>query len=200
MTVMLDIGADGHQPALRVRPWLTVDMPDLVAAIAREYPDRGLWSYPEVNVPGPQRWTGPRNEDEAALWLSGQERGWERGDWLTFAVLDASQNRAVGHIGLKNRAGGQVGIGDRGEISYWTAPDARGRGIASAAVRAVTHWAFTRFGADRLPGIMLVHDLDNPASCRVAAKSGYPFREYSPANPPYWLTDGHIHLAEATPQ
>jgi hypothetical protein len=45
---------------------------------------------------------------------------------------------------------------------------------------------------------MLVHDVDNPASCRVALKSGYPFRELSPANPPYWFTDGHIHLAEAT--
>jgi RimJ/RimL family protein N-acetyltransferase len=112
-------------------------------------------------------------------------------------VLGAAQDRVVGHVGLKNRDGGQVGSGARGEISYWTAADARGRGIASAAVRAVTHWAFTTFGADRLPAVMLVHDLDNPASCRVAAKSGYPFREVSPANPPFWLTDSHIHLAEA---
>jgi RimJ/RimL family protein N-acetyltransferase len=66
-------------------------------------------------------------------------------------------------------------------------------------VRAVTHWAFTTFGAARLPRIMLVHDVDNLASCRVAAKSGYPFREVSPARPPYWFTDGHIHLAEASP-
>lgn len=195
---MLDIAADGRRPALRVRRWLGVDMPDLLAAMAREYPERGLWSHPDVAVPGPQPWSGPRNEHEAARWLSGQQRGWERGDWLTFAVLDAMQSRAVGHVGLKNRDGGQVGGGGCGEISYWTAADARGRGIAPAAVRAVTQWAFSSFGADRLPRIMLVHDLDNPASCRVAAKSGYPFSEHSPANPPYWLTDGHIHLAEAT--
>jgi hypothetical protein len=36
------------------------------------------------------------------------------------------------------------------------------------------------------------------ALCRVAAKSGYPFHQLSPANPPYWFADGHIHLAEAT--
>jgi GNAT superfamily N-acetyltransferase len=86
----------------------------------------------------------------------------------------------------------------RGEIGFWTAADARGLGIAPAALRAVTDWAFGAFGASGLPRIMLVHDLDNPASCRVAAKGGYPFHELSPANPPYWFTDGHIHVAEAT--
>jgi RimJ/RimL family protein N-acetyltransferase len=173
-------------------------MPDLLAAMAREYPERGLRPHPDLDVPGTQRWSGPRNDQEAAIWLSGQDRGWECGDWLTFAVLDVSQNRAVGQVGLMNRDGGRIGIGERGEISYWTAADARGRGIAPAAVRAVTAWAFSSFGAERLPRIMLVHDLDNPASCRVAAKSGYQFHELSPANPPSWFTDGHIHLAEAT--
>jgi len=197
MAVVLEIAADRHRPALRVRPWLAADMPELLAAMVREYPERGLWSHPDVDVPGQQLWTGPRNDVEADLWLSGQQRGWDRGDWLTFAVLDASQAKAVGHVGLKNRDGGQVGIGEWGEISYWTAADARGRGIAPAAVRAVTAWAFSSFGAERLPRVMLVHDVGDPASCRVAAKSGYPFHEFSSANPPYWFTDGHIHLAEA---
>jgi RimJ/RimL family protein N-acetyltransferase len=198
MTVVLDIASAGGRMPLRVRPWLAADMPDLLAAMAREYPARGLWSHPDVDVPGPQPWTGPRNEEEATLWLCGQDRGWEGGDWLTFAVLDAAQNTVVGHVALKNRDGGEVGIGERGEIGFWTAADARGRGIAPAAVRAVTDWAFSSFGAERLPGIMLVHDVDNPAPCRVAVKSGYPFHELSPAHPPYWFTDGHIHLGEAT--
>jgi RimJ/RimL family protein N-acetyltransferase len=198
MTVVLDIASAGDRTPLLVRPWLAADMPDLLAAMAREYPERGLWSHRDVDVPEPQSWTGPRNKEEAALWLSGQDRGWEGGDWLTFAVLDAAQNKVVGHVALKNRDGGQVGIGERGEIGFWTAPDARGRGIAPAAVRAVTDWAFSSFGAERLPGIMLVHDVNNPASCRVAVKSGYPFHELSPANPPYWFADGHIHLGEAT--
>jgi RimJ/RimL family protein N-acetyltransferase len=198
MTVVLETATDGDRSALLVRPWLAADMPDLHAAMACEYPATGLGTHPDVAVPGPQRWSGPRNDQEAVLWLSGQDRGWECGDWLTFAVLDVSQNRVVGHVGLWNRDGGKVGIGERGEIGYWTAAGARGRGVAPAAVRAVTTWAFSSFGAERLPLIMLVHDLDNPASCRVAEKSGYPFRELSPANPPYWFTDGHIHLAKAT--
>lgn len=171
-------------------------MPDLLAAMALEYPSRGLWSHPDVDALGP-RWTGPRDEEEAALWLSGQELGWNAGDWLTFAVLDATADKVVGHVGLKNRDGGKVGVGGRGEIGFWTAPAERGRGIAPAAASAVTDWAFATFGATALPAIMLVHDLDNPASCRVAAKCGYPFHELSPANPPHWFADGHIHLAEA---
>jgi hypothetical protein len=71
---------------------------------------------------------------------------------------------------------------------------ARGRGIAPAAVRAVTAWVFDAFAGTSLRQIMLVHDVGNPASCRVAQKAGYPFRELSPANPPRWLTDGHIHM------
>ena len=199
---ILDIAVYGDRPALRLRPWLAADMPDLLAAMALDDPDGdpwkgGPWGHPGVRVAGPHGRTRPRGNEEAALWLSGQERGWEDGDWLTFAVVDASLGRAVGQIALWNRDGGQVGTGEQGEIGYWTAADARGRGIAPAAVRAVTHWAFASFGAARLPRIMLVHDVGNHASCRVAAKSGYPFRELSPARPPHWFTDGHIHVAEA---
>ena len=197
MPRVLDVPASDRRPSLVLRPWLAADMPDLLAAMKREYPERGLWSHPDVDVPGPTQWTGPRNDEEADLWLSGQDLGWERGDWLTFAVLDASRQQVVGHVAVKNRDGGQVGTGERGEIGYWTAAEARGRGIAPAAVRAVTDWAFSTFGAHGLPAIMAVHDVDNPASCRVAVKSGYPFRELSPARPPLWFTDGHIHVAEA---
>jgi RimJ/RimL family protein N-acetyltransferase len=197
MTVVLETAADRGGPALRLRPWLAADMPGLVAEMACEYPSYGLWSHPDLDVPGSPHWTGPRDDQEAARWLSGQDHGWECGDWLTFAVLDVSQDRPVGHVSLKNRDGGKVGAGERGEIGYWTAASTRGQGIASSAVRAVTAWAFAGFGADGLPRIMLVHDLDNPASCRVAEKSGYPFLELSPASPPHWFTDGHIHLAEA---
>jgi RimJ/RimL family protein N-acetyltransferase len=58
----------------------------------------------------------------------------------------------------------------------------------------VTDWVFDSFAGASLRQIMLVHDVGNPASCRVAEKAGYPFRELSPANPPHWFTDGHIHM------
>jgi hypothetical protein len=36
----------------------------------------------------------------------------------TLSRPEAAQDRAVGQVGLKNRDGGKVGIGGRGEISY----------------------------------------------------------------------------------
>lgn len=197
MAVVLDIVADGKRPALRVRPWLAEDMPELLAATEREHPGRGLRSHPIVGVPGRRQRSDPPTEGEADRWLSAQQRGWGNGEWLAFAVLDQRWDRVVGHVGLMNRDGGRVGTGEQVEISYWTAPAARGRGVAPAAVRAVTDWAFGSFGPGLVPDIMLVHDVDNTASCRVAAKSGYPFLRLSPASPPDWFTDGHIHVAKA---
>jgi RimJ/RimL family protein N-acetyltransferase len=193
MAVSLAVAAEGRTPALLLRPWQAADMPGLLAAMDREYPAGGLRSNPYVGA-GLRRWTGPRDENEAASWLSGQDRGWQSGDWLALAVV-GRRGRVVGQVGLMNREGGRVGDGGFGEISYWTAADARGLGIAPAAVRAMTRWAFGSFGSDGLPLIMLVHDLDNPESCRVAGKSGYEFSEISPANPPLWYSAGHVHVA-----
>ena len=197
MIVSLAVAAAGRTPALVLRPWLAADMPGLLAAMGHDYPSEGLRPHPDAAA-GPVRWTGPRDDHEASIWLSGQDRGWRVGDWLTLAVLD-QQGRVLGQVGLTNRAGGRIGSGGFGEIHYWTAAEARGLGIAPSAVRAMTRWAFGCFGSDCLPLIMLVHHLDNLASCRVAEKSGYRFWEISPANPPFWHTPGHVHVAASRP-
>ena len=197
MGVSLAVAAEGSRPALLLRPWQVADMPGLLAAMEREYPAGGLRSNPYLGD-GPGRWTGPRDENEAAIWLSGQDRGWHSGDWLALAVV-GPRGRVVGQVGLMNREDGCVGDGGFGEISYWTAAGARGLGIAPAAVRAMTRWAFGFFSSDGLPLILLVHDLDNAASCRVAEKSGYEFSEISPANPPLWHAAGHVHVAASRP-
>jgi RimJ/RimL family protein N-acetyltransferase len=197
MTVSLAVAAEGRRPALLLRPWQVADMPGLLAAMDRDYPSQGLWPHPDLDV-GPGRWTGPRDDHEAAVWLSGQDRGWRTGDWLTLAVL-GQQGRVLGQVGLTNRTGGLVGNGGFGEIHYWTAAEARGLGIAPSAVRTMTQWAFECFASGGLPLIMLVHDVDNLASCRVAGKSGYRLWEISPANPPFWSTSGHVHVATSHP-
>jgi RimJ/RimL family protein N-acetyltransferase len=55
------------------------------------------------------------------------------------------------------------------ELGYLVTPEHRGRGVATAIVRALTDWAFAR-GAQR---VFLVIDVENPASSRVAAKAGF---------------------------
>jgi RimJ/RimL family protein N-acetyltransferase len=196
-----------RQPALILRPWRAADIPALAAEMRREYPIGGMWPRPDERpvrtaLPGGAgRQAGADGERDAAWWLASQDRGWRDGDRLSFAVRaadDAGGWALAGHVGLKNRQeAGRVGERETAEIGYWTAVAARGRGIAPAAVKAVTEWAFGAFAGTGLRQIMLVHDVGNPASCRVADKAGYPFRELSPANPPHWLTDGHIHMRQA---
>ena len=142
MTVSLAVTVEGHTPALLLRPWQAADMPGLLAAMDYDYPSQGLRPHPDVDA-GPVGWTGPRDDHEASIWLSGQDRGWRVGDWLTLAVVD-QQGRVLGQVGLKNRAGGRIGNGGFGEIHYWTAAEARGLGIAPSAVRAVTRWEIGR--------------------------------------------------------
>ena len=186
MTVELRVPIAASRSALLLRPWLALDMAALAAEMDREYPARGLWP------------AGPRDEQDAVEWLASQDRGWENGGWLTFAVFEEAATSGyclAGHVGLKNREpGGRVGQEETAEISYWTAVRSRGRGVAPAAVRVVTAWAFDAFSAARMRQIMLVHDVANLASCRVADKAGYPFKQFSPANMPFWSTDGHIHM------
>jgi RimJ/RimL family protein N-acetyltransferase len=204
----LCVPAVSRQPALILRPWRAADIPALAAEMSREILLGGMWSRPDDRpvrtvLPGDaERRTGPTDEREAARWVASQDRGWCDGDRLSFAVLetdDVGDCVLAGNVGLKNRdEAGRIGERETAEIGYWTALAARGRGVAPAAVRAVTDWVFDVFGGARLRQIMLVHAVDNPASCRVAEKAGYPFREFSPANPPHWSTDGHIHIRRAS--
>jgi len=61
-------------------------------------------------------------------------------------------------------------VGADGEIGYWVAPDARGRGVATRAVTLLRDFAHERLGLERL--VMQIHP-DNAASCRVAEKVGF---------------------------
>jgi len=72
---------------------------------------------------------------------------------------------------------GSVGIGAVDDVhatawlSYWLAAGARGRGLAAAALVGASAWAVRELGTFRLE---LGHRVNNPASCRVATRAGYP--------------------------
>jgi RimJ/RimL family protein N-acetyltransferase len=57
-----------------------------------------------------------------------------------------------------------------GEIGYWCAAEARGRGVITRAVRLVCRHAFEDLGMGRLE---ILVDPDNVASRRVAEKAGF---------------------------
>lgn len=101
-----------------------------------------------------------------ARYLEAQRR---RGRLMHFAIASQHDGGYLGEILLFLRAeqAAELGVG---EIAYATAPAARGRGIASAAVDLLSRWAFSALGLARLqqsiaPG--------NSSSVRVAEKAGY---------------------------
>ena len=88
--------------------------------------------------------------------------------------LPSTQNFAVS---VGGQALGNVGIShiehrlDTGWMHYWLAPEARGRGLATRAVASVAGWAFREQDLFRLE---LGHRVNNPASCSVAIRAGFP--------------------------
>jgi RimJ/RimL family protein N-acetyltransferase len=88
---------------------------------------------------------------------------WAAGTAANVAVVDAADGALLGAVGLRLRDG-------IGEVGYWTAPDARGRGVAPRATRLQARWGFEVLG---LPRIELLADVDNVASQRAADKAGF---------------------------
>ena len=81
-------------------------------------------------------------------------------------LLESDTNRAVGQVGLwlTELAHGRARAG------YFVAPSARGRGIAAAAMTALTRFAWTIPALDR---IELYIEPWNLASIRTAERAGY---------------------------
>jgi RimJ/RimL family protein N-acetyltransferase len=82
-------------------------------------------------------------------------------------VLDATTGRLAGNVSLW-----QIDLERTrsASVGYRTAPWARGQGVATTALLALTGWAFGAVGIER---ISLPHTVGNDASCRVAEKAGY---------------------------
>jgi RimJ/RimL family protein N-acetyltransferase len=80
-----------------------------------------------------------------------------------FVICDAVTGERLGNIGLVHAAG-------VAEVSYWLAAGARGRGVATRALRLISRWAFDRIGLDEL---RLWTHVDNLASRKVAERAGF---------------------------
>ena len=88
---------------------------------------------------------------------------WAAGSAANVAVVDAASGALLGAIGLTLRDG-------IGEVGYWTAPEARGRGVATRAAVLHTDWALQVLG---LPRVELLADVGNLGSQRVAERAGF---------------------------
>jgi len=101
----------------------------------------------------------------ARAWLERYEEGRAEGTREAFAVVDED-----GHL-LGLAVAPTIDRETRtAELGYIVAPAARGRGVATAALRELTEWAFSELGMLRLE---LQISPGNTASKRVAERCGY---------------------------
>ena len=130
---------------VRLRPFEEGDVPAIAAAC----------QDPEI-----PRWTAvpsPYTEADARQWLESDEEE-------SFAVVDKASDELLGSIGVRYFDGGI------GEVGYWVKREARGRGVATRALRLIARWALVDKGLGRF---QLRADVANEASQRVAEKAGF---------------------------
>jgi RimJ/RimL family protein N-acetyltransferase len=129
------------------------DIPALVAAVQ------------DPLIPRYTRVPSPYGERQAREFLVEQRRRREAGLELSLLVVDAEDDGLLGSVGATvDRENA------RAEIGYWVAKEARGRGVATAAVVLLGTWLFETLGLARLQ----IHtETDNVASQRVAERAGF---------------------------
>jgi len=114
------------------------------------------------------RWTRvptPYRRSDALAWIAGSELELATGtaiDWLAVDAADALL-ASVALMGIDRSE-------RTGEIGYWVAREARGRGIATRAVRLVREWAAEELGLTTLE--IVAHE-DNAPSQAVARAAGF---------------------------
>jgi RimJ/RimL family protein N-acetyltransferase/nitrite reductase/ring-hydroxylating ferredoxin subunit len=139
---------------IALRPFRAEDAPDIAAAC----------QDPEI-----QRWVpiipAPYAEADARRFVLLTLQAWHDGSGYEFAIVDATTDRYIGSIGL--HLGHNV---RRHAIGYLVAPEARGRGYATRAVRLITRWGFEQLGIERLSLWTLPGNVPSQA---VAERAGF---------------------------
>ena len=119
-----------------LRPWRAGDAGDAAALAA-------AWADPEVAahaaVPADAVESRPPPGGSPARPSGAAQAGPRPGDLGTSGPAPGAGGSVLGEVGLAHLDGA-----GRAEVGFWLAPAARGRGVATAAVRLLTAWARAR--------------------------------------------------------
>jgi RimJ/RimL family protein N-acetyltransferase len=138
--------------SVRLRALRETDVPRIVEACSEERTQHWLGQMPT-----------PYTDDDARAWLEVNTEGQSTGRKVTWAVADPDDDRLLGAINAFDI--GEVDC----EIGYWAHPEARGRGLTTAAMRLVTQYCFDELAVRR---VRAVAALDNAASRHVIESVG----------------------------
>ena len=130
--------------------------PDDAEALARNANNRNVSRNMRDTFPYPYRLSDAREWIDFATTQSPE---------ANFAI--ASDRELIGGIGITLQSDVNR---HSAEIGYWLGEPHWGQGIATAALQAMTDWAFAQFDLVRLYGEVFEW---NPASGRVLEKAGY---------------------------
>jgi RimJ/RimL family protein N-acetyltransferase len=138
-----------------LRAWRDTDLAALVSAC--QDPEIARWT----RVPEPY------GEADARAYLLTRHDNLHAGTAAPFAIVEADdRDRLLGSISLMRLAWEHR----RGEVGYWLAREARGRGHTIRAVRLICAWGFRALGLERID---LFAATANLASQRVAERAGF---------------------------
>ncbi|MEU6989322.1 GNAT family N-acetyltransferase [Streptomyces sp. NPDC046465] len=172
-------------PGLTLRPWHPRDVPALLAA--HRHPELRRWITTDL-----------ASTADAHRWMDEQTEAWAAGTRYNFAVTEAGDGddgagRLLGQVLLKV-VPDSARPGASSEVGYWTAPEARGTGVAPRALEAVSRWALASPHLTPAGRLELLHTVTNESSCRVAQKCGYVLDSVLPPFPPAYPDEGHLHV------
>jgi len=108
---------------------------------------------------------GPLSEEAQRETVARTEQQWETGRAAPFVIADARDDRPLGLLNLQLREDEEVA-----NLAVSVFPEARGRGIASRALRLGALWGLRDLGLARVAAEAAV---DNHASIRAIEKAGF---------------------------
>jgi RimJ/RimL family protein N-acetyltransferase len=112
----------------------------------------------------------PYTKDDALRWIALAGSMLREGSGLPLLIADVRDGELLGSVGLE-----LYGVPSRhGNIGYWVAATARGRGTASRAVSLLADWGFRELA---LPMIEIHVMPENVASRGVARRAGFTLSE-----------------------
>lgn len=139
--------------AIRLVPLRPAHEPGIVALLE----DEDVRTYTRVPSDPPPGF--------AATWVARYDEGWREASRAGFAI-ESIEGEFLG-LGMFVRL---EQAGRQGEIGYVVGRAARGKGVATRALRLLTDWGFGDLALER---IELWIDTSNPGSERVAERAGY---------------------------